>query len=70
MKGLRLLREGAHLTQVELAHRAKIDRTRLSLAENGYVQLDDDERVRINKAVRAIAEAHMLALRKLKVQIT
>jgi transcriptional regulator with XRE-family HTH domain len=70
MKGLRRLRQAARLTQVELAHRARIDRTRLSLAENGYVQLVDDERVRINKAVLATAKAHMLTLRKLKVQIT
>ncbi len=69
MKRLRRLRQAARLTQVELAHRARIDRTRLSLAENGYVQLVADERVRINKALLAIAEANMLTLRRLKVQI-
>jgi transcriptional regulator with XRE-family HTH domain len=70
MKGLRRLRQAARLSQIELAHRARIDRTRLSLAENGYVQLVDDERVRIKKAVLATAKDHILTLQKLKVQIT
>jgi transcriptional regulator with XRE-family HTH domain len=69
MKELRRLRRAARLTQVELAHRARIDRTRLSLAENGYVQLASSERVRINKTLRAITKANMLKLRRLQVQI-
>jgi len=69
MKGLRRLRQAARLTQVELAHRARIDRTRLSLAENGYVHLVADERARIRKTLLSLAEANMLTLRRLKVQI-
>ena len=70
MKALRRLRQAARLTQVDLAHRAGIDRTRLSLAENGYVQLVDDELLRINKVFRTIANAHMNTLRRLKDEVT
>jgi len=70
MKALRRLRQAARLTQVDLAHRAGIDRTRLSLAENGYVQLVDDELLRINKVLRTIANAHMITLRRLKDEVT
>ena len=70
MKALRRLRQAARLTQVDLAHRAGIDRSRLSLAENGYVQLVDDEVLRINKVLRTITKAHMLTLRRLEDEIT
>jgi transcriptional regulator with XRE-family HTH domain len=48
MSNLRELREASGLTQLELAKRAHIDRTRLSLFESGYVRISagDEERIR------------------------
>ena len=43
MKCLKSLREASGLNQFEVAKRAGLDRTRLSLAENGHVQLTVDE---------------------------
>ena len=73
MNTLKQLREASGLTQLELAKRAKLDRTRLSLYESGYVQLSTIEEQRIRavlleaareKATQlqaVIAEAHVTA---------
>jgi transcriptional regulator with XRE-family HTH domain len=48
---LKKLRELAGLRQIELARAAGIDRSRLSFAESGYVQLDADEEAAARKIV-------------------
>jgi transcriptional regulator with XRE-family HTH domain len=53
MKNLRKYREAAGLIQADLANRAGIDRPRLSYAENGYVELSQDEQERITKILVA-----------------
>jgi len=49
MKMLREIRQASGLTQIELAKRASLDRTRVSLWEAGYVDLSpvEEERIRI-----------------------
>jgi transcriptional regulator with XRE-family HTH domain len=53
MKNLRKYREAAGLIQADLANRAGIDRPRLSYAENGHVELSEDEQGRIMKILVA-----------------
>jgi transcriptional regulator with XRE-family HTH domain len=43
MQELRSLREASGLSQFAAVSRAGLDRTRLSLAENGHVKLSGDE---------------------------
>jgi len=43
MRQLKALRKASGLRQCEAANRAGLDRTRLSLAENGHVKLSDHE---------------------------
>jgi transcriptional regulator with XRE-family HTH domain len=50
MKSLKSLREASGLSQFAAANRVGLDRTRLSLAENGHVRLTQDE----DSAVRAV----------------
>lgn len=57
MSDLRELRRASGLTQLELATRAGIDRTKISLAENGYMRLcSRDETVVQRALVQAIQE--------------
>lgn len=46
--GLRALRIAKKLSQDELGFRAKISQARLSRAERGYLNLSDEERIRIS----------------------
>jgi transcriptional regulator with XRE-family HTH domain len=62
MKTLRELREAAGLTQLELAKRAHLDRTRVSLSESGYVQLSAAEEERIRAVVLEAARARAAKL--------
>lgn len=50
MQNLRSLREASGLSQFAAANGANLDRTRLSLAENGHVQLSENE----ERAVRSV----------------
>ncbi len=50
MQDLRSLREASGLSQFAAANRAGLDRTRLSLAENGHVRLSEEE----ESAVRGV----------------
>jgi transcriptional regulator with XRE-family HTH domain len=50
MQDLRALREASGLSQFAAANRAGLDRTRLSLAENGHVRLGEEE----ESAVRGV----------------
>jgi transcriptional regulator with XRE-family HTH domain len=55
MRQLKALRKASGLRQWEAANRAGLDRTRLSLAENGHVKLSDDEERRLRRVfVKAI----------------
>jgi transcriptional regulator with XRE-family HTH domain len=57
MNSLRLLREASGLSQYAAANGAGLDRTRLSLAENGHVQLSAEEDAAIRRVLlRAIRE--------------
>jgi transcriptional regulator with XRE-family HTH domain len=51
--GLKLLRELAGLSQYEFARLSGISRGRISLVECGHSQLNEDERVRAERALRA-----------------
>jgi transcriptional regulator with XRE-family HTH domain len=59
---LRELREASGLTQLELAKRAHIDRTRLSLSESGYVQLSAGEEERLRTVVLEAAREQVVKL--------
>jgi len=48
---IRELRKAAKLSQAALAARVGMDRTRLSFAENGYVQLRTEESDAIRRVV-------------------
>lgn len=50
-KGLRHFRLARALSQDELARRAKVERSRLSRAERGYVELHREERCRLARAL-------------------
>jgi transcriptional regulator with XRE-family HTH domain len=51
MQSLRSLRETSGLSQFAAANRAGLDRTRLSLAENGHVQLSAEEDATIRRVL-------------------
>lgn len=58
---LRELRRASHLSQIQLAQKTGISRTRIQLAESGALQLSDDELQAIRAAVRpGVANAVML----------
>ena len=48
---IRQLRKTGRLTQFEVSQRTGIDRTRLSFAECGYLQLTADEKQAIKRAI-------------------
>ena len=50
---LKSLREASGLSQYEVANRAGVDRTRLSLAENGHVRLAANEEDAIRRVLLA-----------------
>ena len=50
--GLRDLRETAGITQIKTARHARIDRSRLSLAESGDVTLTAEEEARVRSVLR------------------
>lgn len=50
MRDLRSLREASGLSQFAAANRAGLDRTRLSLAENGHIKLNENE----ERAIRSV----------------
>lgn len=57
MSDIRRLREYAALTQFEAARLAKIDRSRLALAEGGQLPLSEEQDNRLRQALmRAIRE--------------
>jgi transcriptional regulator with XRE-family HTH domain len=56
---LRRLRVLAGQTQYQLAKESGIDRTRISLAENDYVQLTMEESKKLARAVLAIMERQL-----------
>lgn len=51
-KRLRELRELTNLSQVELAKRAGIDRSRLSMFENGHVDLAEKQKAALTTALQ------------------
>ena len=51
MKGLKRLRETAGLTQWELSRAAKVDRSRLALAEVGQVILSAEQEGRVRRVL-------------------
>jgi DNA-binding XRE family transcriptional regulator len=69
MRKLRRLRQAVGMTQAALAHRARIDRSCLVMAERGYQQLKPDQQDRIAKILLAAAKANALRLQKLNVQV-
>jgi transcriptional regulator with XRE-family HTH domain len=48
---IRRLREMSGLSQYETAREAGLDRTRLSLVENGHVRLTEDEKSRLARVL-------------------
>ena len=48
---IKQLRNLAGLTQYELARLSGVERTRLSLAENGHIRLEPSEYERVKKAL-------------------
>ena len=50
MQDLKQLRETSGLSQFAAANRAGLDRTRLSLAENGHIKLNENE----ERAIRGV----------------
>lgn len=58
---IREMRRIVGLTQVELAVRSGIDRTRLSFAECGYVELSAEEKAAIKNAISKAAEKMALS---------
>jgi transcriptional regulator with XRE-family HTH domain len=54
-KQIRELRTLAGLTQFDVAKRVRIERSRLSLVENGHVRLTGDEYDAIESALRPVA---------------
>lgn len=56
-KSIRRWRAMADLSQFDLARRCGIERTRLSLAENGHVELRPEEKAAVERALlRAIEQ--------------
>lgn len=53
---LRKLRLIAGQTQYQLAQEAEVDRTRISLAENGHVKLTNEEAKKLTRAILAIVK--------------
>lgn len=51
---LREIRELANLSQVELAKRAGIDRSRLSMFENGHVDLSDEQKLALTNTLQEV----------------
>ncbi len=54
----REVRKSLGLRQVAVAKQAKIDRSRLSLIENEWVEARPDEVARISEAISKLAEKH------------
>jgi transcriptional regulator with XRE-family HTH domain len=63
MKKLRQLRKMARASQAELALRTGINRTRLSFAENGYLELTAEEQAKIRKVIAKTAETNAVNVR-------
>jgi transcriptional regulator with XRE-family HTH domain len=60
--GIRKLRKLSGVTQYELARLSGIERTRLSLAENGHVRLDASENDSVRRALITAIERRMAQL--------
>jgi DNA-binding XRE family transcriptional regulator len=52
---IRELRTLAGLTQFDVANKTRIERSRLSLVENGHVRLTEDEYAAIERVIRPVA---------------
>ncbi|HXM22566.1 MAG TPA: helix-turn-helix transcriptional regulator [Terriglobales bacterium] len=55
IRKLRQMRLETGKSQFQISRQTGIDRTRLSLAENGHVQLRDDELVKLERVLRNLA---------------
>ena len=57
MNRLRIIRAEKRITQFDLRIKTGINQSKISLAENGYIELRDDEKERIAKALNcAVAD--------------
>lgn len=61
-KKVRALREASGLTQLELAKRAGVDRTRVSLWESGYVRLSRTEKRRVRTVLLDAARERVITI--------
>jgi transcriptional regulator with XRE-family HTH domain len=59
------MREMVGMKQIELAKKSRVDRSRLSTAENGHVELSDREQAAIQKAITAAAQNRAREIGKL-----
>jgi transcriptional regulator with XRE-family HTH domain len=59
---IRELREASGLTQIELAKRADLDRTRVSLWESGYIRLSGTEERRVRTVILDAARERVITL--------
>jgi transcriptional regulator with XRE-family HTH domain len=64
-KAIRRMRDTVGMKQIELAKKSRVDRSRLSTAENGHVQLNDQEQAAIQKAINAAALSRAREIGKL-----
>lgn len=64
-KSLRDMRGVVGITQTELAKKSGIDRSRLSTAENGHVQLSSEELATIQRVLSSTAQQKAKQLEKL-----
>lgn len=64
-KSIREMREMVGLKQIELAKRSGIDRSRLSIAENGHIQLREEELSAIQRVITSAAQQRAKQLGKL-----
>jgi transcriptional regulator with XRE-family HTH domain len=65
IQDLKNLRRMAGLTQCDVAKESGVDRSRLSLAENRYVELDPDEYAIVRKILLERIESRATELRSL-----
>ena len=63
---IRELRTLAGLTQFDVAKKARIERSRLSLVENGHVRLTEDEYAAIESVLRPVARRRVARSRLFK----
>ena len=52
------VRKSLRLRQIEVAKEAQMDRSRLSLIENGWIEPKPQELARIQSAIQRLAEKH------------